>query len=150
MWLFIKNIKTKRFFKKLNHKWIDSFKIKKVLKDACQLNLSQLMRIHNIFHTSLLRTFATDSLIEQIYSSSFSIVVSEEEKYEVNDILDNKYHYEKLQYKVVWIDHFSNRAWYLTENFQNHSKKFINNYHQRYSNKSKFALKIVHIANVII
>jgi hypothetical protein len=40
--LSIKNIKTKRSSKKLNHKWIESYKIKKVLKDACQLNLSQL------------------------------------------------------------------------------------------------------------
>ncbi len=35
MWLFIKDIKTERSSKKLNHKWIESYKIKRVLKDAC-------------------------------------------------------------------------------------------------------------------
>ncbi len=35
VWLFIKNIKTKRSFRKLNHKWIESYKIKKILKEAC-------------------------------------------------------------------------------------------------------------------
>jgi hypothetical protein len=40
MWLFIKNITTKRSSRKLNHKWIESYKVKRILKDACQLNLS--------------------------------------------------------------------------------------------------------------
>jgi hypothetical protein len=72
-----------------------------MLKNACQLNLSSSMKIHNIFHTSLIRKAATDSFIEQIQQSSSLIVVNEEEKYEINDIFDSRYHYDKLQYKVV-------------------------------------------------
>jgi hypothetical protein len=98
MWLFIKNIKTKRSFKKLNHKWIDLYKIKKILKKTCQLKLFSLMKIHDTFHTSLLRFAVTNSLIEQIQSSSSSIVINEEEKYKINDILNSRYHYDKLQY----------------------------------------------------
>ncbi len=64
IWLSIKNIKTKRSFRKLDHKWIDLFKIKKILRNACQLKLSQSMKIHNIFHTFLLRMTATNSLID--------------------------------------------------------------------------------------
>jgi hypothetical protein len=103
MWLFIKNMKTKRSSRKLNHKWIESYKIKKILKNACQLNLSQSMKIHDIFHISLLRKIAINFLIEQIQSSSSSIIIKkdDEEKFEINDILNSKYHYEKLQYKVV-------------------------------------------------
>jgi hypothetical protein len=40
VWLFIKNIKTERSFKKLNHKWIDFYKIKKIMTNVYQLNLS--------------------------------------------------------------------------------------------------------------
>jgi hypothetical protein len=103
IWLFTKNIKTERSFKKLNHKWIDLYKVKKVLKNACQLSLSQSMKIHDTFHISLLRKAATDFLIEQIQSSSSFIVISENEKkeYKMNDILNNRYHYNKLQYKIV-------------------------------------------------
>jgi hypothetical protein len=77
--------------------------MKKLLKDACQLDLSSSMKIHDTFHISLLRKTEINSLIEQIQSSSSSVVIDEdeEEKYEINDILDNRYHYEKLQYKVV-------------------------------------------------
>jgi hypothetical protein len=67
------------------------------MKEACQLNVSFSMKIHDIFHTFLLRKAAIDFFIEQISSSSFSIVVkNEKEKYEINDILNNRYHYEKL------------------------------------------------------
>jgi hypothetical protein len=61
------------------------------------------MKIHDTFHIFLLRKTAIDSLIEQIQSSSSSIMIDEdeEEKYEINDILDSRYHYDKLQYRVV-------------------------------------------------
>jgi hypothetical protein len=152
IWLFIKNIKIERSFRKLNHKWIESYKIKKVLKDVCQLNLSQSMKIHDTFHISLLRKTAIDSLIEQIQSSSLSIVIDkdEEEKYEINDIFDNRYHYDKLQYKIVWIDHFSNRAWYSAENFQNHSKEILNDYHQRYSTKFESKMQLIAIIETML
>jgi hypothetical protein len=151
VWLFIKHIKTERSFRKLNHKWIEFYKIKKMMREACQLKLSSSMKIHDIFHTSLLRKVAIDSFTEQISSSSSSIVVEDEEKeYEMNDILNSRYHYEKLQYKVVWTDHSSDRAWYSAENFQKHSKEILIDYHQRYSDKSESELRsIVSIASMI-
>ncbi len=59
------------------------------------------MKIHDTFHTFLLRFATIDSFIEQIQSSSFSIMIEEEEKYEIDDILNNRYHYEKLQYRIT-------------------------------------------------
>ncbi len=59
------------------------------------------MKIHDTFHIFLLQKTAIDFLIEQIQSSSLSVVVNDEEEYEVNDILNSRYHYEKLQYKVT-------------------------------------------------
>ncbi len=73
-----------------------------MMKEACQLNLSFSMKIHDTFHISLLRLAATDSLTEQIQPPSPPIIVEDEEKeYEMNDILDSRYHYEKLQYRVA-------------------------------------------------
>jgi hypothetical protein len=103
------------------------------------------MKIHDIFHISLLRKVAINLFIEQIQSSSSSIVIKkdDEEKFEINDILNSKYHYEKLQYKIAWTDHSSNRAWYSAKNFQDHSKEILNDYHQKYSNKSKSKLRLM-------
>jgi transposase len=150
IWLLIKNIKTERSFRKLNHKWIESYKVKKVLRDVCQLNLSSSMKIHNTFHISLLRSASSDSLTEQIQSSSSSIVINEEEEYEVDDILNNQYHYDKLQYRIAWTDHSSNRAWYLAENFQNHSKEILNDYHQRYFQKTESSLRLIIIIEAML
>jgi hypothetical protein len=80
---------------------IESYKIKKILRDVCQLDLSSSMKIHDTFHTFLLRSISTNSLIDQIQSSSSSIVMNDEKEYEMNDILDSRYHYDKLQYKIV-------------------------------------------------
>ncbi len=144
VWLSTKHIKTKRSSRKLDHKWIEPYRIKKMMKEACQLNLSSSMKIHDIFHTSLLRKAAIDSLTEQISSPPPPIVVEDEEKeYEMNDILDSRYHYEKLQYKVAWTDHSSDRAWYFAENFQKHSKEILIDYHQRYSDKSESELRLI-------
>jgi ribosomal protein S17E len=151
IWLFIKNIKIERLFKKLNHKWIKSYKIKKTLKNVCQLELSSSMKIHDTFHISLFRLAATNFLIEQIQSSSSSIIIEDEEKeYEINDILNSRYHYEKLQYRVIWIDHFSDRAWYSEENFQKHSKEILNDYHQRYLIKFESNLRLIVIIETML
>ncbi len=80
---------------------IDFYKVLKILKKACQLNLFSFMKIHNIFHTSLLRLTFIDSLTNQIQSSSSSIIIDEEQEYEINNILNNQYHYNKLQYSVL-------------------------------------------------
>jgi predicted metal-dependent hydrolase len=67
----------------------------------------------------------------------------EEEKYEVNDILDSRYHYGKLQYRVAWTGHPPDRAWYPAENFQEHSKEILIDYHQRYSDKPGSELRLI-------
>jgi hypothetical protein len=143
IWLSTKNIKTERSSKKLNYKWIESYKIKKIIRDACQLDLSQSMKIHDTFYISLLRKIAIDLFIEQIQSSSLSIVMNDEEEYEMNDILNSRYHYDKLQYKVVWTDHLSDKAWYSAENFQKYFKEILIDYHQRYSDKSESDLRLI-------
>ncbi len=94
------------------------------------------MKIHDTFYIFLLRSASIDSLIDQIQSSSFSIIVDEEQKYEVNDILNSRYHYNKLQYRVAWTKHFSNDTWYSAKNFD-HAKEIIVDYYVRYSAKSK-------------
>jgi hypothetical protein len=55
-----------------------------------------------------------------------------------------------LQYKIAWIDHFSNRAWYSTENFQDHSKEILNDYHQKYSEKLESELRLIVIIEAML
>jgi hypothetical protein len=61
----------------------------------------------------------------------------------MDDILDSRYHYGKLQYRVAWTDHPPDRAWYPAENFQKHSKEILTDYHQRYSDKPEPELRLI-------
>jgi competence CoiA-like predicted nuclease len=75
--------------------------------------------------------------------------MNEEEEYEINDILDNRYHYDKLRYKIAWINHSSNKAWYSAENFE-HFKNILENYHQRYSEKLDSTLRLIVIIETML
>ena len=58
MLLSIKNFKQKRSNKKLLHKCIDLFRIKnKINEQTYRLILSNIYRIHNIFHVLFLRSY---------------------------------------------------------------------------------------------
>jgi hypothetical protein len=149
IWLFIKNVKIERSSRKSDHKMIESYKIKKILRDVCQLDLSSSMKIHDTFHTFLLKQTSTNSLIDQIQLSLSLIVMNDEKKYEINDILNSRYHYDKLQYKIVWINHLSDKAWYSTENFE-HFRNILKKYHQRYFKKFESKLRLIVIIEAML
>ncbi len=139
VWLFIKNIQIDRSFRKLHHKMLESFKILKKKNISYKLELSIEMNIHSVFHISLLRKDLENSLSKQIISSSSFVVIDDEEKFDVKNIIDSRLTErsinKRLQYKIRWVRHSSNRKWYSIENFEN-AKEIVANYHQRYFNKS--------------
>jgi hypothetical protein len=139
MWLSTKNIQIDKSSRKLDHKMIKSFKILKKRDSFYKLDLSKKMIVHSIFHISLLRKDSQDLVLDQIIFSSSSIIIEDKEKYHVNDIIDsrliNKTFNKRLQYKIRWIEHSSNRKWYSVENFD-HAMKIVIDYHQRYLDKS--------------
>ena len=58
MLLSTKNFKQKRLSKKLSHRFVDSFRMKdKIDEQTYRLTLSNIYRIYNIFHVSLLKSY---------------------------------------------------------------------------------------------
>jgi len=78
MFLNERNIVTARFFKKLDDKMLDSFKITDFVDFFYKLKLSDTMHIHDVFHSELLRSAVNDSLSDQKNDFSRSIVVNDE------------------------------------------------------------------------
>jgi hypothetical protein len=78
IYLCVKNIKFTKFFKKLNYKYYDSYKIEKLInKQAYKLILLKNMRkIHNVFHVSLLESYK-ESL--ENAKLSFFIIIEDED-----------------------------------------------------------------------
>jgi hypothetical protein len=119
---------------------LESFKIWKKRKNSYKFDLSDEINIHSMFHISLLKKNFEDSLSKQIIFSSSSVVIDDEQKFDVKDIIDSRLTKrsinKRLQYKIKWVKHSSNRKWYSIENFEN-AKKIVAEYHQRYFDKSK-------------
>jgi hypothetical protein len=89
MLLNVKNIKTTKSFKKLNHKYIESFEILLLIdKQTYRLRLSKNYdSIHNEFHVSLLESFKArfdESL------TLLSILIKDEKHYEIESILNSR------------------------------------------------------------
>jgi len=80
MFLNERNIVIARLFKKLDDKMLDSFKVTDSVDFFYKLKLSDTMRIHDVFHSELLRPAADDSLPGQKNELSGSIVVNDEDE----------------------------------------------------------------------
>jgi len=80
MFLNERNIVIARLFKKLDDKMLDSFKITDSVDFFYKLKLSDTMRIHDVFHSELLRSVVDDSLSDQKNESLRSIVINDEDE----------------------------------------------------------------------
>jgi len=63
VFLFSRNITIDRSIKKLEDKMLDSFLIIKKIEILYKLKLSTFMKVHDVFHSNLLRTNLGDSLL---------------------------------------------------------------------------------------
>ncbi len=96
MFLNERNIITARLFRKLNDKMLDSFKITNFVDFFYKLKLSDTMCIHNVFHSELFRSVVDDSLPDQKNELSRSIVVNDENEWEIDDILNSRRYRRRL------------------------------------------------------
>ncbi len=96
VWILTKNIRTKRNCRKLDYKQIGPYPILcKIGYTSYEVNIPNT-KIHNMFHSSLLRLNPNNPLLEQIPKPFGHDVIDGEEEYEVTKILDSRLHYGKL------------------------------------------------------
>ena len=112
MFLNEQNIVTARSFKKLNDKMLNSFQIIESVDSFYKLKLSETMRIHDVFHSEFLHSVVDDSLSDQKNESSKSIVINNEDEWEINDILNSRWYQRRLQYRVKWKSYDNDLNWY--------------------------------------
>ena len=131
------NIITARFFKKLNDKMLDSFKITDFVDFFYKLKLSETMHIHDVFHSELLRSVVNDSLSDQKNEFSRSIVINDENKWKIDDILNSRQYRRRLQYRVKWKSYDNDLNWYnADDNEFINAQEMIDDFHIKYSRKA--------------
>ena len=86
--------------KKLNWKYYGLYRVvDQIGKQAYWFDLPKSMKIHNVFHISLLK-LCNLSKDGKAPFALLSIIVNGEEEFEVEKIFDSRSHYSKLQYLI--------------------------------------------------
>jgi hypothetical protein len=106
VWLDIRNLKTRRPSKKLDWKNIGPFRVDKIVSPyAYRLELPNSIKIHPVFHTSLLRPATTnEALPGQSQEAPPPVEIDGEQEYQVERIEDSRFNRRKRchEYLVRW------------------------------------------------
>ena len=138
VWLLRWNIKTKRPCYKLDYRRLGPFVIQKQINPvAYQLQLPAAMKVHPVFHVSLLEPYRESAFPGRVQDPPPSIKIENHEEYEVDKVLDSWRRRGKLEYFVHWSGYDINeRTWEDAENLANAPEK-VEEFHQRYPLKPK-------------
>lgn len=136
VWLARKNIRTTRPSDKLDYKKIGPFKIvKQVNPVTYQLRLPSTLKIHDVFHVSLLEPHNTSTIPNRTRTPSPPIIVNGVPEYEVSRILDSRLVRRNVRYLVEWKGYNkSESTWEPRENLA-HCEKLLQEFHERYPSK---------------
>jgi len=132
VWLLPRNIKTIRVSKKSDSKKVGPFKIlAKIGTRAYKLALPPSMAIHNTIHICRLEPYQDNRFPSQIKELPPPIQIEGEDEYELDEIIDSRLHYNKLQYRAKWKGYLPehDKVSYPAENF-NHAEHTVQRFHR--------------------
>ena len=136
VWLLSTNIHTERPSKKLDWKRLGPYTIsERIGLQAYKLQLPSSMKIHNVFHVSLLERYTPSTIPnrKQLPPPPVHIPTSGT-WYEVQEILDSCYRRRTLYYKIRWKGYdISEDSWQLHSNVN--SPEHVGNFHSRHPSK---------------
>ena len=93
------------------------------------------MKIHPVFHISLLEPVAQNPLRGQTQPPPPPIIVDNEEEWEISEILDSRRRYRRLQYLVKWTG-YDHPTWEPIEDLEN-APDHIRQFHENYPDKPR-------------
>jgi hypothetical protein len=135
VWLLRRNIKTTRPSAKLDFKRLGPYRISTIVGEsqlAYKLELPTSMRIHPVFHVSLLEPYRTNTIPGRVQPPPPPIEVEGEEEFEVEEILDSRIRNGKLHYLVDWLGYGpSDRTWEPAESLRN-APESVARFHSRH------------------
>ena len=142
VWLLTPNIRTKRPSKKLDWKCFGPYAISEWIGlQTYRLDLSFFMKIHPIFHISLLESYKASIIPERTREPSSSIVIDNEEEWEIEEILDSELCHRKLWYKIRWAGYSLARdSWQSASDLIN-CPDLVKQFHIHYPSKSSQSIR---------
>jgi hypothetical protein len=138
VWLQRKYVKTMCPLNKLDFKLIGPYSIlEKIGSKAYKLDLPPSVKIHPVFHISLLEptTNQNTPIPRHLQYPPPPVIINNEEEWEVEEINDSCYYQKTLQYRVRWKGFYDkDKTWYPATNFDN-SLEAIKWFHKKYLQK---------------
>jgi hypothetical protein len=136
VWLLRRNLKTHRPSNKLDYRHLGPFCVSKQVNEvAYRLDLPSSMKIHPVFHVSLLEPYKESTIPGRLPAPPPPIEINGEKEFEVSKIIDSRINRRRLEYLVHWQGYdISKRTWEPAVNLTN-APKMINKFHRQYPTK---------------
>ena len=117
-------------------RWVSSFKVKWVINPyAYELDLPRAYGVHSVFHVNLMDPVVTDPLEGHWQEPSPLILIDEEEKWLVEEILEAQKIRRSLNYLVKWVG-FDNPTWQPAADIT-HSPELLQEFYERFPTKPR-------------
>jgi hypothetical protein len=127
VYLIRKNIKTKRPSDKLDHKKLGPFEVTKRVSDSnYELRLPTTMRIHPIFHISLLEPAPRNARLQEKIE-----VDAPEGEYEVETILSSRKQGTVTQYLIKWLGYDDSENTWEPAKHLKHCQQMLEEFHRQ-------------------
>ena len=147
VWLREVHLCTDWLSKKLDHHRLSLFTIHQKISDQVYwLSLLKIMKVHSVFHVSLLKSYQVNELSGRVQALFPSVtVITEKEKteeYEVEVILRTRLFYRNLQYLIWWKDYTEPDSvqWCSAEDVMN-TAELMNQFHQDHLSLPQWSTK---------
>jgi len=139
VWLSRRNITTTRPTRKLDYRQLGPYKILQIVgesKLAFKLELPPQMKIHPVFHASLLHPHRANTIQGRTQPPPPHIEIDGHDEYIVKEVLDSRIRRNKLEYYIDWEGYLpSERSWEPVENVE-HANETVNDFHTKYPNRA--------------
>jgi hypothetical protein len=119
--------------RKLSPKRLGPFKVlEKIGIMNYRLELPRSMKIHPVFHVSLLTRHMEDQIPGRVQTPPEPVEIDRENEYEVESILDSRLRRGKLQYLVKWKGYSVSENTWEPEDMLGNSPGKIRAFHRKY------------------